>query len=937
AVVAVEGKKLIKSPAVEMSNSLAGRLPGLVVIQTSGEPGADGAKINIRGTNTPGKSDPLIVIDGIPGRDGGLGRLSPQDIASISVLKDASAAIYGSRAANGVILITTKRGASGKPALSFDFNQGFTQPTMVPEMSNAGEYANIMNELPIYKSIPVNEWEAAWSSIKSTGSYTSATPGITPLNANFSPDAIQKHIDGSDPWGYPDTDWFADAFKKWAPQKRYNMQLAGGTDDVKYMASLGYINQDGIYNNSATYYKQYNFRLNLDAKVNDYISTKLGIMARREDRHYPTQSAGAIFRMLMRGRPTEPEVWPNGMPGPDIENGQNPYVVTTNATGYHNIPKDYVQTNGSIDITNPWISGLKLTLSASIDHNSEKEKRWETPWELYYWDKITYDTNGEPLLVPAVRSNFSDPRLTMRNSTHMATNLTGMLTYDREFGDGHTINILAGATEERFSGESFFAYRRNYISPAVDQLFAGGSLNMNTGGGGYEGARLGYYGRFAYNYKEKYLAEFIWRRDGSYIFSEDTRFGFFPGLLLGWNISNESFFNVAGVDYLKLRGSYGQMGNDQVYFNGRLQEYAYLATYGFGAYPINSQVKTTLVETRLANPVFTWERANNYNVGLDGTVMSGKFDFTVEYFYNLRSQFLIQKSGSTPASSGISNLLPPENAGEVENKGFEYNLMYNAKSGDMVWSAGLNGGYAKNKIIFIDEIPGIPDYQKQEGKPIDGYLVYEYDGVFKGIEDIAANTIDYSGVTPQLIPGDMKFKDQNGDNKIDADDRIRLDKNGTPKFNFGGTFDMQYKNFDFSMLLQGAMGAAIRIQTESGDIGNYLKYQNDNRWSIDSPSDVHPRLASRGDTYFTGGSFGWNTYYLFNKNYVRLKNIEVGYNVPSDVIGGGKAFSSLRIYVNALNLITFNKYKIYDPEAEAENGVYYPQQRVINTGLSITF
>lgn len=938
AVSAIKGERLIKSPAVDLSNSLAGRLPGLVVIQQSGEPGNDGAQINIRGLNTLGNSSPLVIIDGIPDRDGGLGRLNPRDIENISVLKDASAAIYGARAANGAILITTKKGTSGKPKITYDFNQGFSQPSRIPKMSNAVEYATIMNELPIYKSIPVGEWGAAWTAIKQTGTYDSPTPGVSTLNANYSPDAVKKYGDGSDPWGHPNTDWFADAFKKWSPQSRHNIQISGGSENVRYFSSLGYVSQDAYYKNSATKYQQYNFRTNLSAKVNNYINTSLGIMVRREQRKFPTESAGSIFRMLMRGRPTEPEVWPNGLPGPDIENGQNPYVITTNATGYVDNPTDFTQANGSVEITNPWIAGLKLTLSGAVDKNSRTDKVWQTPWRLYTWDKVTFEADGKtPKLVGAIRSNFTDPRLTQGYSSVLNTNLTALLNYDFKVGTAHSIGVMAGVTKEKFSGEGFFAFRRNYISPAVDQLFAGGSLQQNTGGSAYNRARLGYYGRAQYNYKEKYLAEFIWRYDGSYIFPEGKRFGFFPGLLLGWNVTNEDFFKVKAIDYLKLRASYGQMGNDQVFYNGALQEYAFLSTYGFGSYPINGGVATTLLETVLANPNFTWERANNYNIGVDATLLNKKLDVTLEYFLNKRDQILIQKTGSTPGSSGISTLLPPVNAGKVNNRGFEFSINYNIKSTkDLQVRAGINGGYAKNKVVFLDETPGIPAYQKLEGKSIGGYLVYKSAGVFKDQAEITANKIDYSGVTGQLIPGDMKFEDTNGDGKINADDQVRLDKSITPTLNYGTTIDIRYKGFDVNILFQGAAGAAIRVQTESGDIGNFLKYSHDNRWSIDNPSSEHPRLASRGDTYFTGGNFGNNTYYLFSKNYLRLKNIEIGYNMPENIINKLR-LNNLRFYVNGLNVFTIDKNKVFDPEATVQSGVYYPQPRIINMGLSLTF
>jgi TonB-dependent starch-binding outer membrane protein SusC len=514
------------------------------------------------------------------------------------------------------------------------------------------------------------------------------------------------------------------------------------------------------------------------------------------------------------------------------------------------------------------------------------------------------------------------------------TNLSAQLSYDKKIGD-NSFNLLAGVTKEKFSGEFFSSFRRNYISPAIDQLFAGGSLQQNTDGSAYNRARLGYYGRAQYNYKEKYLVELIGRYDGSYIFPKASRFGFFPGMLVGWNISKENFFSgIKAVDNLKLRASYGQMGNDQVFYNGRLQEYAFLSTYSFGAYPINNQVVTTLGESVLANPSFTWERANNFNFGIDGTFLNNMFDLTLEYFNNKRDQILIQKTGSTP---GINSLLPPVNAGKVENKGFEFNLGYNGKAGnDFNFRAGVNGGYAKNKVIFLDEIPGAPSYQLQEGKPIGSFLVYKSAGVFRDQADIDASKVNYSGVTGKLIPGDMKFEDVNGDGKITGDDQVRLETNTVPTFNFGATLDLRYKGFDLNFLFQGAKGANIRVQTESGDIGNFLKYSYDNRWSIDNPSSEHPRLASRGDTYFTGGNYGNNTYYLFSKDYIRLKNLEIGFTLPQSIIDRVK-LGSARVYVNGLNLITFSKQKVFDPEATNGAGTYYPQSRVLNAGVSITF
>lgn len=944
-VATVKGSELEKSPSVNLSNSLAGRLPGVTAIQSSGEPGYDGSTIRIRGTNTLGSNAALIVIDGVPDRAGGMDRLNPADIESMSILKDASAAIYGSRAANGVILITTKQGKSGKPLIAYDFNKGWAQPTRIPKLANAPEYTQLLNEQTLFGSVPSDQWAAAWDAFKKTGTYI-RTDNNAKVNAPFQPGDVQKFADKTDQWGHPDTDWFKDALKTWSPQARHNLQLSGGSENIRFLASMGYQNQDAYYKNSATGYKQYDMRINLDAKVNKYINANVGITAREEYRFFPTQSAGSVFRMLMRGKPTEPEVWPNGLPGPDIENGQNPIVITTNATGYDKDRRDYFQTNGKVEIGNPWVKGLKVTLTAAFDKYILRGKRFETPWSLYFWDKVSYEPDGKtPLLRKNVRSTFSDPRLSQRDENELRVNLTGMVNYDHTYGGVHTINLLAGVTKETRDGDNFNAFRRYFISSAVDQLFAGGTAEQNTGGGGFKQARLSYFGRAAYNFKEKYLAEFLWRSDASYIFPENSRFGFFPGVLVGWNISKENFFknNVTFINYFKLRGSYGQLGNDQVFFNNVLQEYAYLPTYSLnGTQVLNSTVQRTLSEVRVPNLDFTWEVANNLNIGLDGSMLNGKISFEFDYFINKRNQILIQKQGSTAQSSGISGLLPPVNLGKVENKGYEFKVGYNGKAGDLTYNVSVNGGYAKNKVVFWDEAPGAPDYQLATGHSFGtsgfDFLAYQYDGVFKDQKEIAANILDYSAATSKLLPGDMRFKDINGDGKITGLDQTRLDKNRDPTFTGGVSIGMQYKNFDLSILLQGAKGGLLLFNVyETGDFGNYLKYSVDHRWSVDNPSSIDPRLANRGNTYFTnnGQNFGSNTYFLRPSDYLRLKNVEIGYNLGN--IGKEMGINKFRVYFNALNLFTWDKMKIWDPESTSSSGQYYPQARIINAGIRVTF
>ena len=945
AVAQVKGSELQKSPAVNLSNSLAGRLPGITAMNGSGEPGYDGSTIRIRGTNTLGNSSALIVIDGVPERSGGLDRINPADIESMSVLKDASAAIYGARAANGVILITTKHGKSGKPRLSYDFNQGWAQPTRIPEMSDAVEYGTIRNESQIFENVPADQWDAAWQALTTTGTYTRTDNGAEVKSpAGFTPEDMQKYKDGSDPWGHPNTDWFGDALKKWSPQQKHNVQVSGGSENVKYFASLGYQNQDGYYKNSATGYKQYDLRFNLDANINKYIRTSIGVNAREEFRFFSTSGAGAIFRMLMRGKPNEPEIWPNGLPVRDIENGENPIVITTNATGYDKDKRDYFQSNGKVEIDIPGVEGLKITGTAALDKYMYEGKRWETPWYLYSWDKVSYEADGvTPQLTKELRSTFTDPRLRQNSETSLNILLGALLNYDRTFGD-HTFNFLAGINRETVNGETFNAYRRYFISNAVDQMFAGGDAEKNNGGGGYQRARLSYFGRVGYNFQEKYMAEFLWRYDGSYMFPEQSRFGFFPGILAGWRVSEEDFFkdNVRFINNLKIRASYGQMGNDQVYFNGALQEYQYLATYGFDrTYIIDDQLAKAIYERRVPNYDFTWEVANNLNIGLEGALWNNRINFEFDYFYNKRDQISIQKQGSTPSSSGISSLLPPVNLGKVDNKGWEFKVGYNGQAGDFTYSVSVNGGYAKNKVVFWDEPPSGPEWQRSTGHSIgsNGYafLALQYDGVFKDQKEIDANTINYSPIGgTNLRPGDMKFVDVDGNDTINANDRIRLDKNRDPTFTGGININIGYKNFDLSILFQGATGGLLFFGTESGDIGNYLQYSYDHRWSIENPSSTDPRLANRGNTYYAGGTGGANTYWLRSSNYLRLKNIEIGYNLSPE-IGKRVGISNFRVYANGLNLITWDKMKIWDPESTSGSGQYYPQARLLNLGFRVTF
>ncbi len=909
AVTSIKSDVISQAPVSNLSNALAGRLPGTVFINRSGEPGNDGSQIRVRGTNTTGNPSALVVIDGIANRNGGLERLNPADIESITILKDGSAAIYGAQAANGVILVTTKRGKAGKPEISFNYNIGFNTPTRLPEVADAATYATMLNEIDEYRG--------------NAPRYTAAD--------------IQKYRDGSDPWRYPNTDWYDAVIKPVSKQDMATLSVSGGTNDgVKYFVSVGSLSEDGVYRNSGTKYKQYNFRSNIDAKITDFFQLSVDLSGRQENRVYPTRSAGTIFRMLIRGKPNLPAYWPNGMPGPDIENGDNPVVISTPATGYVNDVNNVFQSNirGKIDV--PWVKGLNVILNASFDESFRPIKRFRTPWYLYTWDYTTLGTDGEPLLLRSQRG-LNAPELQEEFERASGQTSNAYINYTKDFGP-HAISFMAGTEKQVLKGNQFQAFRNAYISTAVDELFAGtqnastNATNNVADGKLYKRTRLNYFGRINYGFNEKYLVEMVWRYDASYIFPENSRWGFFPGVSAGWVLSEEDFMQAATfVDRLKLRGSWGQLGNDRMDANNaRNDEFQFANNFGFGGgYVFDYTTLTTTITPSafpIANPAITWEVANNSNIGLEGTLFGGKISFEMDYFNNVRSQMLINRNASIPRTAGFSP--PRENLGKLKNRGFDFLVSYSGQAGEVKYQVGVNGGYSKNEVVFLDEPPNVLPWQTVTGRPYNTLLIYNSIGVFK---DQAA--VDAYPHWPGARPGDIIFEDVNKDGTINSDDRIRLENNTIPRFQGGFTLDMQYKGFDLNILMQGATGARSYIRTQSGDFGNYLSDFADGRWTTENPNSEKPRTFNREDEYWISQA---NTYWFRNTNYLRLKNIQVGYTLPSAIVSK-VGLKTARIYLNAINLLTFDSFKVFDPETDNQDGTVYPQKRTFNAGVNLSF
>lgn len=902
-VVSVKGAEIIKSPVTNVSNALVGRLPGVTSLQRSGEPGNDGSTIRIRGVNTLGDNSALVVVDGIPGRS--LDRIDANSIESITILKDASAAIYGSQAANGVILITTKRGQLGKPEISLNFNQGFNRPTRIPEMSNAREYATMLNEIDIYRN----------------------------QNPRYTEEQLGKFADGSDPWSYPDTDWFKEVLKPWSGQNNANISMSGGAENLRYFLSLGSKSQDGYYYNSGTKYNQYDFRSNIDGKVSKNVGIRFDVYGRMEDRNFPVREAGAIYRMLMRGKPIYPAYWPDGTPGPDLEYGDNPAVVSTDATGYDRDKRYVLNSNLRIDVQIPWVKGLSLTGNASFDKTFRFRKRFETPWYLYSWDGKSYDQNNIPVLAKG-KKGFDDPRLTEWMEDNQNILLNGLVNYEKTFNK-HGIKLMAGMESRQGKGDLFSAYRRYFISTALDEMFAGGDKDRTNAGSGYQNARLNYFGRVNYDYNEKILAEFVWRYDGSYIFPEAGRFGFFPGISAGYRISEENFWknSLPVIENLKFRASWGQTGND------RIDEWQYLSSYAFNAngysYIFGNNLENKLLrESRIPNRNVTWEIANQANIGFEASLLKNKLTVEFDYFNNRRSQILWQRNASVPSSTGLT--LPRENIGKVTNRGYEFNVGYRDQVKKFRYNVSVNGSYSRNKITYWDESPGRPDYQQSTGKPIpsnpanvDADLYYETMGVFR---DQAA--VDAYPHWAGARPGDVIFKDVNGDNKIDGNDRVRSSKTNIPRFTGGLSANLGYGSFDLAILFQGATGAVRYLSTESGEIGNFLKDFYDNRWTAERPDASQPRTYNSNTEYWRNYN---NTLFLRKTDYLRLKNVELGYSLPAAVTGK-LGISNLRIYVSGFNMLTFSPdLKDFDPESDTSSGQGYPVQKVVNGGITLTF
>jgi TonB-linked SusC/RagA family outer membrane protein len=935
AVSSIKAKEVTEAPVTNVSNALAGRLPGLVAVTTSSEPGSDGSNLRIRGSNTFNDNSVLVVIDGVPDRS--LERIDPNSIESITVLKDASAAIYGSRAANGVILVTTKQGKTGKPEITLNGNYGYSQPTKLPKMADAPLYATALNEIAYYNN-------------PSGG-----------LNQTYTTDQIQKFSDGSDPLRYPNTDWFKTVLKPRSAQSNANLSISAGTESMRYFVALDYKDQDGQYKNSATYYKQYGFTSNIDGKVNKNIHVAVNMNGRLEDKHYPQKSAGTIFNDLVSAYPTSVAWWPNGLPGPAREHGENPVVISTGATGVNNDRYYVLNSNLKLDINIPWVKGLSFNGNVSYDQGFDFDKNFTRPWRLYSWDKTTVDASGNPVLTSNVfgAGAYNSPTLYESFQNNYSKLAYGLLNYQTNIGENHNLKLMVGTQLSKGNTESFNAYRDLFTSTAVQEMFAGATANQATGGTGTVNSRLSYFGRANYSFANKYLVEFVGRYDGSYIFAPGHRFGFFPGVTAGWVASEEKFFkeNIKFIDYFKLRGSWGKTGND------RVADFQYLTKYLFGSsyynqpgqyYPfvVNNagalNELQTVYDSAVANPNITWEIANQSNIGFNATFLNNRLSVEADYFYYKRSNILWPPNATVPASAGLT--LPSVNYGKAQNKGFDFNITYSdVTPSKFSYSVSVNGGYAQNKVLQWGEAPGAPAWQQTTGHPMGSGLYYVADGLIHNSKD----SLDYAsgftswGLSTKPAPGDIRYADIAKNDTMDSRQQKRVYKSSIPTFTFGTYINLGYKNFDLSILLQGATGAVTYVNSDGGTFTNFRKSLLDGRWSPTNPDGNNPRTPNRGNYYWDNTG---NTFFLHKTDYVRLKTLQFGYTLNQKLLQKAN-IKNLRVYVSGQNLLTWCPgLKDFDPEAGANakptdlrnaipsiSGGNYPLSRVVAMGMTMTF
>lgn len=917
AVSTLHAEDVAQRPVTDLSNVFVGMVAGVVANQGSGEPGFDGATLRIRGTATTGNASPLLVVDGIP-RD--FTQLDPNSIETYTVLKDAAAvAPYGLAGANGVILVTTKRGRTGEPTLTYNGYVGTQSPTRDPKMVNSYEYALLENE-------------------------ANANSGVGPAFTAAQIAEYQKTVTnapGADPDQYPNSRGLRDVLVHNAIQDYHNLELSGGTDRVKYYMGLSYTSRQGQF--AMTRLQKYNVDSRIDVRATNSTTVSLNLNGYVEDQHFGATSAGSTMYAALRNIPISAIWYTNGLWGSYLGRSLVGYV---SHSGYTLNENTQIYTTFSIEQRLPFVKGLSIKGVASYDPYNTYQKNWQIPILSY-----SADFSTTPYTYSPTYTALAQPQLNINLSQNKAFTYQGYLNYHNTFGK-NDITFLGLVEERNQKYWNVAAERNNYPLP-IDQLDQGGTTPGAPlpGGSSSQQAQIGYVYRLAYNYDSKYLLGVAGRYDGHYDFAPGHQYAFFPAFEGAWNIGQENFIknNAHWVDQLKIRGSYGESGN--------LASGPYQWLAGYGVYSSsavfnggNGAAATTGIYelTPQANPNITWEVARKADVGIDASFWTGLLTVSADYFHEKRNNMLVTPTVTVPSEYGTT--LPQVNGGVMENNGVELALgsTHTFRHGPRLDVVGTFT-YARNKLLQVFETAATYDNpnRRQTGRPLGTQFGLKYIGYYT-TDDFDATGKLKPGIASipnaPVQPGDVKYADLSGPNGkpdgiIDQNDQTVIGKpNGTPGMIFGLSPTLSYKGLDFNFLLQGASEVSLPLGGNMiwpfNNQGSATELEYKDHWTPTNTHALYPRVYSQPPTYNTQ----YSSLTLRNATYLKLRSMEVGYTLRPAIIRHW-GMQRLRFYLAGQNLWTWTPYmkETIDPEASDGGGEYYYQTRTITFGANVTF
>lgn len=895
-VAMVDSKELENRPIQNVSSGLQGLMPGVAITGTNGAPGQDAGKIRVRGIGTLNEAGPYILVDGI--ETGTLSAVDPNDIESISVLKDAaSAAIYGSKAANGVVLITTKRGKTGQTKISYSGYLSFQNATNMIERMGSYEYASLLNQ-----------------ALEAEG-----------MSKRFNDTELQKFKDGNDPL-YPDTDWYDLAYKT-GVQHRHNVNINGGSENVKYMASLGYLNQTGILPNAGR--EQFNTRTNLDMKINKRLSARMNLSFIKNDYSdassaYYGGSSDQIIRQLNLIAPWIVARYDDGTWG-TISDG-SPIAWLDSGM---KVNRDNYNFSGMAAVDYEIFDGLKLTLQGAYVNNLQNYN--------YFQKYIKYNENKE-----------SDPsQLDERFYKWDRTNYDALLNYNKNFGK-HNIKGLLGWHTEKYNYKYQKAVRKKFPNNELTDMNAGDASTQSNEGYTAELAMISWFARINYDFAGKYLLEANIRADASSRFAEGHRWGYFPSFSGAWRISEEAFMESAKDSWLsglKIRASWGQLGNQDALSGSNNDYYPALNTYNLDSkYAFGGSLNSGYYQRKYRLETISWEKASTWGVGVDFTLFN-KLNGSLDY-YNRKTTGIIMDV-TVPKEFALDAY--KDNVGSMRNSGIEINLSYNTKIGQVDFGIAGNFSYNKNEILdlgggdpnkYLDATDGYSQRNKV-GEAMNSYYIYRADGFFNSQEEADAYTAKYGNPFGKTFKaGDLRYVDTNKDGKLTADDREYCGSSD-PKIIYGFNINAGWKGIDLSLMFNGAAGVKRLFDgyevygNFSGDAAHPATIWRD-AWTPDNHDASMPRIFYDTNSASSSRSVQ-SDFWLQDTSYLRLKNLQLGYTLPKGWLNS-VGVENIRIYYSVENLLTFDKMKInIDPESTSQRLSSYPLLRTHAFGVNVTF